>query len=129
MNKNEARALMWDVETALKQVAERHGLTVVVGGGSFTDVSFKPKVEFREAGAGAAEWRRLASWYSVDPAAYEKVITVNGRRLKLVGINTRAPRFPFIGEDPTGSKFKLTVDAVTRGLEREARVEAEMEVD
>jgi len=51
ITRQDAQTLGREVEEALRAVAERHGLTVEVRGGTYDSGFFKPRVEFKTAGS------------------------------------------------------------------------------
>lgn len=99
-----------EVQTALDEVAARHGLTVKVGGGRYDPEvgTFSPKITFTAADAEAKAFAILAPEFGLKAEDYGRKITVKGRTFKVVGLNPRASRFPLMGEAEDGRQFKLT---------------------
>jgi len=115
-------------EQALKEVAERLGINVKVGGGKFDPETgtFTPKVIFSVEGADKNEWDRTVGliysnhpkqWLTEDD--FGAVITLNGKKYQLTGINLRAPKFPINAKCLSDGKYyKLTEAGVKRSMGR-----------
>ena len=116
-------------EAALKAVAEQFGINVSINGGKFDPQAgtFAPKVEFSVEGADRYEWETTVhlirsnwrnQWLHKDD--FVAVITLQGKKYELVGINLRAPKFPINAKCLTDGKiYKLTEAGVRRAMGRE----------
>jgi hypothetical protein len=86
------RILDAEITVAMAAIAARHGLTVKVGGGSFTGASFKPRVEFLvegEVGASKKDedaFRQFAGMFGLSAEMLGKTFTVSGEAYKIVGL-------------------------------------------
>lgn len=117
INRETAKQISAEAQEALQAVAERHGLEVTVGGGSFDAGSFRPKIEFKTAEADESEWARYAPLFDLPADAYGQEFTSSGRRFRITGIKPRSPKWPVVGVDvTTGQTFKFTVEGVQRAL-------------
>ncbi len=83
-----------DVRAALEAVANKHGLTVVINGGSFNGGSFKPRVEFKDAGGQAQIFESTAVLYGLKPEDLGRQFQHCGQTFEICGINARSRRFP-----------------------------------
>jgi hypothetical protein len=115
-----AKAIAGEVREALGEVARRHGLTLTVGGGSYYEDSFAPKVKFEVEGADAAAFARSAPLVGLEPGDFGRVVKDGrGKSFALTAINLRAPRFPIVAKcAEDGKSYKLTEQGVARMLGR-----------
>lgn len=121
MDKAACATLTKSIRTALAAVEVEHGVTIEVGGGSYTSTGeFTPKLRIMLAGAERAEFEKYASSVGLEPSDFGREFRYGNKTLRIVGLNLRAPRYPIVGEDvKTGKKFKLPEENVRLRL-REA---------
>lgn len=93
ITRDTCKILNAEVETALKAIAAKHGLTIKINGGRFTATSFTPRVEFLVPGDNGADkrdenaWNTLAQFYGLDPTWLGKVFTaINDEKYRVVGL-------------------------------------------
>lgn len=112
---------------ALKVLGEEFGLTITVkGGGQFSDSTFQTKVEFALPSAGgelmtteATAFRLNARLYGLQPDDLFREFTYAGKRVKIVGLKTRAHKMPILYVDlGTGKRYKCSEDAIKIWLDR-----------
>jgi hypothetical protein len=102
---------------ALEGVATEHGLTVHVGGGTYSEYTFAPKVEFScttEAGAPAG-FAYDAELLGLPRDAWGKTFTQRGEEYTIVGINLRARKYPVLAKSSSGT-YKFHAGDVARLL-------------
>ncbi len=123
LDKATVRRIAADAQAALEAVAEKYGMKVTVGGGSyFADTGeFKPKVSFKmdDPDAERREFAVLAPLMylpvgEVLPSDYGATIKAGGKNYRLVGLNQRAPKYPFIVEGEDGKKMRLNATAISQ---------------
>jgi hypothetical protein len=125
LDKTTVKKIATDAQAALEAVAAKYGMKVTVGGGSyFADTGeFKPKVSFKLDDPDAERrefevkapliWCDAAPDASVLPSDYGLHLKNGGKTYRLVGLNHRAPKYPFIVEDvATGAKMRLGQTAI-----------------
>lgn len=120
------RALMAEIENALKPIAEKHGLLLDQKGRTFhrdaVPVMFQltvPKMD--ENGttldAKAQAFQRDAHLVGLDPDALYRGLLIGGEKYRITGLNLRAKQFPVLAERiHDGKRFKLGVDMVKVGM-------------
>ena len=107
---------------AVRELSEKHKVTISLGNISYTDSKFHTKMEVvsQEALQAAGgdfltphlaklklDFRRNAPYYGMD-FNYGKVIFKNGKNFILVGVKSRASKFPLVGMDLKTEKcYKL----------------------
>ena len=108
MDKQTVRRIAAEAQVALDEVAARHGMTVKIGGGSFNPEggTFTPKVTFSEGDAERKSFEQVAHLFNLTAQDYGRTFTYGGKEYTLVGLNTRAPRYPLIVERG-GKRFKM----------------------
>lgn len=117
MDRAKVKEINEGTREALEKVAERFGLTVKVGGGKFDSGTFTPKIVYAEQGNDRVEFEDNAWKVGLRETDFERVVTIQGTRYKLVGINLRAPRYPIVAVDlASGKQFKLTEASVQAAL-------------
>jgi hypothetical protein len=82
------------LDEALQPLGRRLGLTIRLGGGSFT----------------AGNIRRNCLRYGLQAEDLNKTFTWGGREFVLVGCSPRASRFPLLGRSSDGKVFKFPAD-------------------
>jgi hypothetical protein len=119
MDKALCRTLATEAQQALAAIAQAHGLTVKVGGGS----SFRPnKVVFEQADAAKLEFERYAPSFGLRPEHFGAEFTVGVRRFKIVGVNPRSTKYGISALCLDDSKrYKFSELDVERHLAREAQ--------
>ena len=115
IDKATVRQIAEEAREALQAVAEAHGMTVKVGGGSYdpTIGTFKPKVEFSLGDAERLEFERNAPFYGFQAEDYGRQFMNPNGTFKIVGFNNRAPKRPILAEHvTTGRRYRFPESAV-----------------
>lgn len=113
MDRETAKDLRSEMQIALNNVANKHGMVVKLGNGTFTSNQFWLKVTFQDddEGSGSFEetnFKQYASMFGLKPSDFGRTFTYNGKRYKVVGIKPQARRFPIVAErQPDGRRFKF----------------------
>lgn len=117
-------AIEREMIAALEPIAEKYGMKVVGGGGTFTPVNYKPKIEFvtkDESGAlNTAEFRMLKLRY---PEMAGKTFYVAGKGyVQPIGYRPKAPKYPFLARYPDGKVYGIPMSSALAWFtpEREA---------
>ena len=115
------RTLKREVEEALQPLADKHGISITMGRGSFNATNATLKVEVAtkdEDGVSvsreAEQWTHFAPRYGIAPDAVGK--TVRGgldQTFTIIGWNSRAKRYPVIAQcNATQKRYKLPASLV-----------------
>jgi hypothetical protein len=110
-----AKQLGAEVEAALREIAERHGLELVPKGGKFDPSvgTFKPNFEFKTSDSGANEFALYADMFGLDADDFGKEFTTHGKTFRISGIAPRSHVRPILAtEVATGKGFKFTAESV-----------------
>lgn len=120
MTRAHAKYIADDLQQLLAGWALERGLTVEVGGGSFDNLSFKPRVTFRVGetangqSAEQAEFERDCMIVGLQPTDYGRTFGA----YTVVGLNLRRPKKPVTLRHMDGRTFRTTVDHVLRSLKK-----------
>jgi hypothetical protein len=122
MDRNKVKEISADVEAALQAVATKHGLTVSVRGGVFTQGSFKPRVEFKTGDADRAEFEQYARAFGLTPEMFGKTFAApGGARYRIAGLRLNSRKRPVLVQRLDGKQFVFEVAAVLAALAREVQ--------
>ena len=111
-----------DIDNALKSVAEKHGLSLMLGNVRFTEDSFTGKLEARITDrvgepTMAADFRSMAPSFGIPSSYLHRIVTINGKRYKIVGLKPRNRKYPIICENTAnGKRFKFSAFAIREVL-------------
>jgi hypothetical protein len=118
-DRTNCRLLAEEIERALQPVAEKHGIVIRSGRGSFSPTNYTLKVECSVRLNGetvtreAEAFKRYAEHYGLKPEDLGKIISHGGRQFRIVGLKPNSRRFPVLAERlPDGKRFGLPAYAV-----------------
>ena len=106
MTKKRSGYIAEKAEKILAEFAKSEGLILTYDSGSYSDEKFTMRLSFaciNEDGI-PAEFAKKAVRMGLSPSDYGRVFTVNGRDFRLVGLKSRAPKFPLVAESCDASK-------------------------
>ena len=129
LNRDEVRKIIQEIKTALVPICQKWELTLANDSGRFEPTSLRVTLELACLSADGEnlsekrDWDVYARLYGVKPEDRGKVIVYSDmRRYKLVAIEPKRSRYPFVGEDQgNGKRYKLTAEGVRWGLEQLAK--------
>lgn len=98
-----------DVVDALKSVEAKWGIKFNVGGGTYSDDTFTTKLKIALAGVDVAkkEWDRYCYRFGLKPEDYGSMFESRGTTFKVVGLKPKSRRYPIIGENDNGMRYKF----------------------
>jgi hypothetical protein len=118
-DKTNCRLLAEEIERALEPVAERHGIVIQRGRGSFSPTNYTLKVECSVRLHGetvtreAEAFKRYAEHYGFKPEDLGKIISHGGRQFRIIGLKPLSRRFPILAERlPDCKRFGLPANAL-----------------
>lgn len=111
------RAFTDDLKAALEEFCKEKGVRIEKTRGTYSNGDTGTlKLEFLVEGGQTREERDFADMaplYDVDPDALGKDFESNGKRYILKGVNTRAPKYPFIAEClDDGKSYKFGAEGI-----------------
>jgi len=127
MGRETAKQIIDEVKAALTPICEKHNVKLAKNNARYDDVMIRLTLEMEclgDSGENVAEraiWDATCVYFSLSAGDYGKVIPSmgGGRDYKLVAIEPKRPRYPFVGEEVgTGRRYKLTADSVKWGLDQ-----------
>lgn len=124
MDKETVRKIRLAIEAAVADVEKAHGFKVSATKCSYSpDGSFSVKLECGMVTGGvvvtkeASAFLRFATSYGLTPEHLGAVFASQGRKFKIEGLRTLAPKRPILASDvSTGKKFCFPAFAVQLGL-------------
>lgn len=127
-----ARAISRDIENALRDVAEKHGVTIKAGGGRFTAETFDLKLNIvAKATDGSVQtkealaWNKLAAAYGFKAEDLGRKFYTNGETYVVTGLKPNAKKFPVLArKQSNGVMYKFAAHSVKAALETAAKVDA-----
>lgn len=122
-NKRGFECFKKDVDVALKEVAEKHGVSIDCGSITYSQFDFTMQLKVSKNDGNTDGKRMLFErdcvFYGFKKEDYEREFTSNGKRFKLVGFNTRSPKnCCSIYCITDGKQYKCSAEMVQRALGR-----------
>ena len=114
------KTLRKDIDNALKSVADKHGLSLQLGNIRFNEHSFTGKLEARVTEnpgepTMATDFKALSMSYGIPASYLHSIVTLNGKRYKIVGLKPRNRKYPIICEKTdNGKRYKFSSDAIIK---------------
>lgn len=119
INREFLKTLKTDIEKALVEVAEKHGISLTMGKGQFESnnaqltlnvgtISEDGFVNTREA----ENFRHHAPLHGISPDALGAIISYGSKIYKIIGWLPRSKRLPILAERLDGGKVKLPLVAL-----------------
>lgn len=120
MNRQKVKQLRNEMDKVLAELGEKHGLGIKVGNISFDDRGFTAKVEAIEAdnpqdqeSIDRARFERdVKAVYGLEKDDFHREFNYNGTTFKIVGVKPRSTKYPVIGENANGTRYKFILRAV-----------------
>lgn len=112
------KPLRQDIDKALKAVAEKYGLSLMLGNIRFNESSATCKLEARvteKTGEPtmAADFRALAPTYGLESSLLYQTVLMDGKFYKIVGLKPRNRKYPIIATRvDTGKRYKFPASVV-----------------
>lgn len=115
INRGNCKEIREAAKAALVDSMEEIGLKIKFGTGSFDPNQFTVKVSFILADANPEKdlFIRTAEQFGVKAEDHGREITIGRIQYRLVGVNLKASRFPFVVERvKDGKRFRMEEEAV-----------------
>ncbi|KKM67498.1 hypothetical protein LCGC14_1470550 [marine sediment metagenome] len=125
LDRSAVQVLRDDIDQALKDVADKHGVKITVNGARYraTEGDFKVKVNTIGTNGVVETAKRssfiaLASHHGLDPKWIDREFMHQGIRYKILGLNTRAKRYPVeVLRMDMGTAYKFPLKLVRECME------------
>lgn len=107
------KAFRNDFNIAMKSLEEKYGCSIELGRLTYSTNEFHGKVTgFKKVGGKSKEQMQFESschLYNLKPDDYGKEVEVDSKKYILVGLNTRAPKYPYVIQDITsGNTYRAS---------------------
>jgi|ERR1035437_1224884 hypothetical protein len=108
-----------DINAAIQSIAEKHGITLHVGHGSYTSASVTFKLEGKLSGNSEAMVSQNKS-YAIMLGLPENIVgstfTSQGKKMKITGLNPKKPKYAIEVKDiDTGKGYGFSLEGI-KGL-------------
>ena len=124
MDRDKCRMIRDVLNEELQACAEKLGLVISIGNATYTDTNVTFKVECAEISEDgtvmnkeASDFKSGAYLYGLEPEDFGREFESNGKVFKIVGLKARSRKYPVIGEDVQGKRFKFPETVVKRGFQ------------
>lgn len=120
-NKKEFSLFKSDVETALKEVEKKHGVSISCGNIRYSELDFTLQLTVIKSDASTDGKKQLFEkecvYYGFEPEEYNKLFTLNGKAFRLVGFNRNSPKNCCkIISETDGKEYKCNAEAIHRAF-------------
>ncbi len=94
------------INDAVAPLAERLGVSIHAGNGTYDDFecSFKIVIAVEGDGAERMRFEQYCGMFYLPADAYGQTFKAGGRTFTLVGLKPNRPKYPICGSDPTNGK-------------------------
>ena len=120
LSKKEFEDFRKDVKEALVGVEEKYGISLSLGKITYTDIQFSTKINATVLAKGKSKdqmvFEKYCDFYGLKPGDFGKTFSLNAKTFKLLSINPKAKKYPIIGVDKQGAKYKFDLDAVKNNI-------------
>lgn len=120
INKASLKVFRQDFQDAVKDLEEKHGISIDLGNIAFNDDSFRSKIEVtnvdpsgNKVDQGAIDFEKYANRYGLTADHLNKEFSFDGTRYILVGLKPRNRKYPFIVKRVSdGAAYKMSESMV-----------------
>ena len=122
LDAHQVKEVRKQIDVELAALGERLGLTFHAGNASYTGNKITYKLEALIEGfdPDKAEFEASCWAFELKPSDWGRLFISGGRSFKLVGIKLNRPKYPIIGEDTNGKRYKFRDDVVAQLAEATA---------
>lgn len=123
LTRSNLRDMERDINEALKPIAEKYGVVMNAGGGSFEPTNARLHLSIATKGKGgsvntreAEDFKRNAFRYGLKPEDLGREFTEGGHTYKIVGCKPKSYQYPILCVRDGSKTYKMPADRVARGL-------------
>jgi hypothetical protein len=109
LDSHQVKEIRKQVNAGLVELGERLGLKINAGNASYSnnEITFKLACTIEGFNPDKEDFETYCYMFDLKPSDYGKPFRANGRSFLLVGIKPNRPKYPIIGEDSGGKRFKF----------------------
>ena len=124
-DKPACKLLAGEIQFTLMKLGKKYGVEIMTGNGTYTSDTYTLKLNVSRISNGkvlskeANDFKRYAAMHGLKAADLGRTFSSGGRTFKITGFNTKAHKYPIMGEcvkSKTG--FKFPVDHVKLLLDK-----------
>ncbi len=105
-----------DIESALKTVAEQHGVTFALGNTDYTPGSFSVRLEAKRDGGDKRDFEQYAASYGLRASDFGATFMYRNAKYTISGINPGAGTYPIVTSREDGECIRFREDLVREAL-------------
>lgn len=106
------RALAEDIQNALKEVGDKHGVQIETGRGTYNSSSLKIQLHCNvgdsKTEAEKTQFNIFAPRFGFKPEDYKRSFTVDNKTYQLVGFAPRSRKYQLVGRAKNGTEYRFT---------------------
>lgn len=115
ITREKIRDMRKDIDAALKEVAEKHCVTIEAGNASYSSKSFSLKLNITENASdgstvsqGELDWEKSHWKFGLDKDLFGKTFKTNKGEYEIVGLKPRSYKYPVLGKSlKDGKTYKF----------------------
>jgi hypothetical protein len=123
------RMLRAEIDAALKQVAEKHGISLRAGNARFGPDNMSMKLEAAIISSDGqvksperTDFERHAAMFGFKADDLGATFPFRGTTYEIVGLKVRSRKYPVLGKRADGKTFKFNANDVLRAMGREVKM-------
>lgn len=109
-----------DVKQALTGIEEKYGISLSLGGITYSDIQFTMKINATVLAKGKSKdqmvFEEYCNLYGFKPEDFGKTFSLNNKTFKLISINPKARKYSIIGINEKGDRYKFDLDTVKNNI-------------
>lgn len=121
ITKTQLQNIRQEMDSALAEIAAKHGMSMQVGKISYDDVSFKAEVKANVVSNDGTnlkaknDWDCYCSMFNLDKSDFGSTFKQNGEVFEIVEIKPRNRKYPIIARNSKG-QYKFKAETVREKL-------------
>jgi hypothetical protein len=127
INSKTWKVLADEMEAALGEVIDRHGLEVGKVSGSYGRTTGTFRFEVTQTAAASTdgktqaqrEYERSADLFDLKPEWFGQAVMYQGHQVTITGLAMKSRKFPVLGTDDRGRKMKYTTQVIRQAFKNE----------
>lgn len=119
LDRKTIKSIRADLDTAFATIEQKYGVEFSLGAIRFSDTDFRSTLRCKSADSDADRkiFERNALRVGLKKTSFGKTFKYVGRDYRVVGVNTRAKKYPVQVEDvATGGRYKMGLDCLPSHL-------------
>jgi len=124
ITKAKLQAMRAELETAMKKIGAKHGITLTTGNATYSDDAFKMKISGTANATDGSfvsqaevDFKKFRGRFGLPENALRKSVKVGNEHFVITGLKPRSFKYPVLGKSAAdGKSYKLPIAAVKLSL-------------